>query len=53
MTLSEENMVSEDAEEIRLRMADKLGIPVFLPLREDLSGLVEIIKNKTDPRRAP
>lgn len=53
VTLSEENIVSEDAEEMRLRMADKLGIPVFLPLRDDLSGLVEIIKNKTDPRRAP
>jgi uncharacterized NAD-dependent epimerase/dehydratase family protein len=53
VTLSEENMASDDAEEIRLRMADKLGIPVFLPLRDDLSGLVEIIKNKTDPRRAP
>jgi len=34
-------------------MSEELGIPVVLPLRDDLNSLVEIIKNKTDPRRAP
>jgi len=53
VTLSEENMVSEDSEDIRLRMAEKLGIPVVLPLRDDLNDLVEIIKNRIDPGRAP
>jgi uncharacterized NAD-dependent epimerase/dehydratase family protein len=53
VTLSEENMASEDAEKIRLRLDDQLGIPVVLPLRDDLSGLVEIIKERIDPGRAP
>jgi uncharacterized NAD-dependent epimerase/dehydratase family protein len=52
VTLSEEGMVSEDSEEVRLRMAEKLGIPVVLPLRDDLNDLVEIIKNRIDPGRA-
>jgi uncharacterized NAD-dependent epimerase/dehydratase family protein len=49
VTLSEENMASEDSEEVRLRMAETLGIPVVLPLRDDLNDLVEIIKNRIDP----
>lgn len=53
VTLSEENMASKEAEEIRLDMAERLGIPVFLPLRDDLSGLVEIIKRKISPERLP
>jgi len=52
VTLSEENMVPEDSEDIRLRMAQKLGIPVVLPLRDDLGDLVEIIKNRIGPGRA-
>ena len=46
MTLSEEGMNDQDPEEIRLRIAEELGIPVFLPLRDNLDELVEIIKNK-------
>ena len=52
VTLSEENMVPEDSEDIRLRMAQKLGIPVVLPLLDDLGDLVDIIKNRIDPGRA-
>jgi len=52
VTLSEENMVPEDSEDIRRRMAQKLGIPVVLPLRDDLGDLVEIIKNRIDLGRA-
>ena len=32
-------------------MAEELGIPVVLPLRDDLGSLVEIIKNKIDSGR--
>ena len=53
VTLNEEGVGDEDREEIRLRMSEELGIPVVLPLRDDLNSLVEIIKNKTDPRRTP
>ena len=53
MALSEEGMEDRDPEEIRLRMSEELGIPVVLPLRDDLNSLVEIIKNKIDPGRAP
>jgi len=53
LTVSEEGMTSEDPEEIRLRMAEKLGIPVVLPLRDDLNDLVEIIKKRIDPGRSP
>jgi len=52
VTLSEENMVPEDSEDIRRRMAQKLGIPVVLPLRDDLGDLVEIIKNRIELGRA-
>jgi len=50
VTLSEEGMIAEDPEEIRLRMAEQLGIPVVLPLRDDLDDLVEIIKNRVNMR---
>jgi len=53
VTLNEEGVGAEDREEIRLRMSEELGIPVVLPLRDDLNSLVEIIKNKIDPGRAP
>jgi uncharacterized NAD-dependent epimerase/dehydratase family protein len=53
VTLSEEYMVSEDLEEVRLRMVEKLGIPVALPLRDDLNDLVEIIKHRIDPGKTP
>ena len=53
VTLNEEAMTSQDAEEARLRLAEKLGIPVVLPLRDDLEDLAEIIKNRIDPGRAP
>jgi len=53
VTLSEEGMTSEDPEEIRLRMAEKLGVPVVLPLREDLNKLVKTIKSRIDSGRAP
>jgi predicted RecB family endonuclease len=45
-------MTPEAAEEARSRLAEKLGIPVVLPLRDDLNDLVEIIKNRIDPGRA-
>jgi uncharacterized NAD-dependent epimerase/dehydratase family protein len=53
VTLSEEGMTSEDPEKIRLRMAEKLGVPVVLPLRDDLNKLVKIIKSRIDSGRAP
>jgi len=52
VTLSEEGIVSEEIEDVRLRLADELGIPVVLPLRDDLNNLVEIIKNRIDLGRA-
>ena len=53
VTLNEEGMERQEPEEIRLRLEEKLGIPVFLPLRDDLSGLVEIVKGKIPPGRVP
>jgi uncharacterized NAD-dependent epimerase/dehydratase family protein len=52
VTLNQEGMTPEAAEEARSRLAEKLGIPVVLPLRDDLNDLVEIIKNRIDPGRA-
>jgi uncharacterized NAD-dependent epimerase/dehydratase family protein len=52
VTLSEEGMALEEAHEARSRLAEELGIPVMLPLRDDLNDLVEIIKNRIDPGRA-
>ncbi len=52
VTLNEEGMAPRDAENHRSRLADKLGIPVVLPLRDDLEDLAEIIKNRIDAGRA-
>jgi uncharacterized NAD-dependent epimerase/dehydratase family protein len=52
VTLSEEGMTAQDSEEVRHRMAKELGIPVVLPLRDDLDDLVEIIKNRINPGEA-
>ena len=53
VTMNEEGMQDLDREEIRLRMADELGIPVVLPLRDDLDDLAEVVKNKIQSERAP
>ena len=53
VTINEEGMQDLDREEIRLRMADELGIPVVLPLRDDLDDLAEVVKNKLQSERAP
>ena len=50
VTLNEEGM-EDGPEKTRLHLAEKLGIPVVLPLRDDLSSLVEIIKTKTEMGR--
>jgi uncharacterized NAD-dependent epimerase/dehydratase family protein len=52
VTLNQENMAAREAEEARSRLAVELGIPVFLPLREDLGGLAEIIKQRIGSERA-
>jgi uncharacterized NAD-dependent epimerase/dehydratase family protein len=46
VTLNEENMTVQEAEEARSRLAAELGIPVMLPLREDLEDLVEVVKRR-------
>jgi len=48
VTLNEEGMEDREPEKTRLDLAEKLGIPVVLPLRDDLGCLVEIIKTKTE-----
>jgi len=53
VTVNEEGMTLKDAHEARSRLAKELGIPVMLPLRDDLNDLVEIIKNRIDTGRAP
>ncbi len=44
VTLNDENMTAGEAEETRSRFAEELGIPVMLPLRNDLGELVETIR---------
>jgi uncharacterized NAD-dependent epimerase/dehydratase family protein len=44
LTLNEEGMSPREAEAARSRLAEDLGIPVVLPLRDDLGGLVEIVR---------
>ena len=46
VTLNEEGMDQQESEESKARLEERLGIPVFLPLRDDLGGLVEIIRRK-------
>jgi uncharacterized NAD-dependent epimerase/dehydratase family protein len=51
VTLNQENLADQEAEEARSRLAGELGIPVVLPLRDDLGDLVEIIKGRIDSGR--
>lgn len=44
VTLNQEEMSAEEAEEARSRLAVELGIPVVLPLRDDLHALVEVVE---------
>jgi len=44
VTLNEEGMTPRGAEEARARLVEELGIPVVLPLRDDLEELVEIVR---------
>ena len=44
VTLNEEAMTAREAEEARSRLAEELGIPVVLPLQDDLGELVEIVR---------
>jgi uncharacterized NAD-dependent epimerase/dehydratase family protein len=53
VTLNEEGMAPGDAESHRSRLAEELGTPVLLPLRDNLGELVEIIRGHIDPRGAP
>jgi uncharacterized NAD-dependent epimerase/dehydratase family protein len=48
VTLNEEDLADQEAETARSRLAGELGIPVVLPLRDDLGALVEIIKRRID-----
>jgi uncharacterized NAD-dependent epimerase/dehydratase family protein len=45
VTLNHEGMTSAETEEARSRLAGKLGIPVVLPLEDDLGELVEIVRS--------
>jgi len=45
LTINEEGMSPRGAQEARARLAEELGIPVILPLQEDLGGLVEIVRD--------
>ena len=49
VTVNEEGMEGRETEEVRLRMSEELGIPVVLPLRDDLGDLVKIIKERIGP----
>jgi len=44
LALNEEGMTPRQAEAARSRLAEDLGIPVVLPLRDDLGELVEIVR---------
>jgi uncharacterized NAD-dependent epimerase/dehydratase family protein len=48
VTLNEENLSADEAEKARSRLAAELGIPVVLPLRDDLKVLVEVIERWID-----
>jgi len=52
VTLNEEGMTFELAQEARSGLTERLAIPVILPLRDDLGYLVEIIKSNIEPGRA-
>jgi uncharacterized NAD-dependent epimerase/dehydratase family protein len=53
VTLNEEGMTLEETHEARSRLAAELGIPVVLPLREDLWELAEIIRDRISPEGVP
>jgi hypothetical protein len=53
VTLNEQGLVGGDAEAARTRLAAELGVPVFLPLRDDLAELVEIVKHRIETQEAP
>ena len=53
LTLNEHGLVGSEAEAARTRLAAELGVPVFLPLRDDLAGLVEIVKQRIGTKEAP
>ena len=53
VTLNEEGMAPGDAESHRSRLAEELGTPVLLPLRDNLGELIEIIRGHIDPSGAP
>ncbi len=53
VTLSEEGMTFEAAQEAQSSLAEKLGVPVVLPLRDNLEDLVQVIKDRIEPGRTP
>jgi uncharacterized NAD-dependent epimerase/dehydratase family protein len=53
VTINEENLSAEEAEEARSHLATELGIPVVLPLREDLKELVGIVRRRIDSGGTP
>lgn len=44
LTLNQEGLTGEQAEEARRRLQAELRLPVLLPLVDDLAGLVEVIR---------
>jgi uncharacterized NAD-dependent epimerase/dehydratase family protein len=50
ITLNEEGLAGDAAEVARRKLEAELGTPVFLPLREDLGRLVELIRDWTGRR---
>jgi len=52
VTLNEQGMSGDTAEEARRRFARELGVPVFLPLHDDLSPLVGVIRERIGARGA-
>ena len=47
VTINEESLTPRTAEEARSGLAEELGVPVVLPLRDDPGTLVEIVKSRT------
>ena len=52
VTLNEQGLSAGAAEDARGRLAAELGVPVFLPLHDDLSPLVEVIRQRIGARGA-
>jgi uncharacterized NAD-dependent epimerase/dehydratase family protein len=53
LTINHEGMTTAEAEQARSRLANKLGIPVVLPLQGDLGELVTTIRNHIGQGGAP